>query len=109
MARNINTIDYGVYTVTDTAALFLSFGTPATLPTSARSFKGRLETASLRARGDGTAPTATEGELIEIGDDVILDKHQIMTTNFIRTGSTSGVLRGHFYNVEASVLLGGGP
>lgn len=109
MARNINAEDYGSYTITGTAAKFLSFadsGSPSTIPSQARSFKGRVETASFRARDDGTNPTASEGELREVGEDVILSHSMLDTGVFIRTGSTSAVVKGHFYNVEAAVLLG---
>ena len=60
--------------------------------------RGRLETAQIRQRWDGTNPTATEGELVEIGD--VIDLTGISTLSlvrWIRTGSTSGVLRVHCY------------
>lgn len=71
---------------------------------NARSFVGRLETAQVRMRSDGTAPTTTEGELLEIGDIVILSAFEIEHMQFIRTGGTSGVLRGHFYDTEAATF-----
>jgi hypothetical protein len=109
MVRNINAVDYGSYTITGTAGKFLSFadsGSPSTMPKGALSYKGRVETASFRARDDGTNPTASEGELKEVGDDVIFDSSMLDHGVYIRTGSTSAVVKGHFYNVEASVLLG---
>jgi hypothetical protein len=109
MVRNINAVDYGSYTITGTAGKFLSFadsGFPSTMPSGALSFKGRVETASFRARDDGTDPTASEGELVEVGDDVILSRSMLDKGAYIRVGSTSAVVKGHFYNVEAAVLLG---
>jgi hypothetical protein len=76
--------------------------------TTAKSFVGRLETGQVRGRGDGTAPTSSEGTLIEIGDIVVLSSSEIDRTQFIRTGSTSGVLKGHFYSVAPTAFSGGG-
>jgi hypothetical protein len=57
---------------------------------------GRLETAQIRYRFDGTAPTSSEGQLLEIGDTFVIDNpadaDRIL---FIRTGGTSGVLKVH--------------
>jgi hypothetical protein len=110
-SRHIVAIDFGSYLITDTAGDLFSFaesGSPSTLPTGTQSFKGILETAAVRIRIDGTAPTATEGELIASTSEVILDESVIAAAQFIRDTATDGVLKGHFYNVEASVLLGGG-
>lgn len=53
----------------------------------------RLETAQVRWRADGTAPTSSVGTLMEVGDVLtipnIVDAAAI---RFIRTGATSGVL-----------------
>lgn len=53
----------------------------------------RLETAEVRFRSDGTAPTSAVGTLLEIGDVLtftnILDAS---ATTFIRTGAVSAVL-----------------
>lgn len=52
------------------------------------------ETAQMRFRYDGTAPTDTEGHLLNVGDPLVLDDHQSITDfKAIRTGSTSGVLK----------------
>lgn len=53
----------------------------------------RLETAQIRWRADGTAPTTTVGTLMEIGDVMtIANILDAMNIRFIRTGGTSGVL-----------------
>jgi hypothetical protein len=76
--------------------------------TTGLSFVGRLETAQIRARGDGTAPTSSEGVLINVGDSVVLSESEIRATEFIRTGSSSGVLKGQFYSTDVSMFSGGG-
>ena len=72
----------------DATARSLTYGTN-------RHCRGRLETASVRLRYDGTAPTATEGELIEPGDIVTISGADLANAQFIRTGGTSGVLPYH--------------
>jgi len=58
-----------------------------------------LETAQIRIRSDGTAPTTTEGRLIEVGDQVILKSAaQIAAFKAIRTGGTSGVLKVEYFH-----------
>jgi hypothetical protein len=54
----------------------------------------RLETAQVRWTIDGvTAPTTTVGTLLEVGDAIALNGHDVLV-NFraIRTGGSSGVL-----------------
>lgn len=55
--------------------------------------RGRLEVAQVRYRDDGTAPTASVGLLLEVGDLIAIDGSDNIT-NFraIRTGGTSGTL-----------------
>ena len=49
---------------------------------------GRLATAQVRYRYDGTAPTASTGTLVEIGDQVVMDAHwKAAAIRFIRTGA----------------------
>lgn len=58
----------------------------------------RLETAQIRWRADGTAPTATVGTLMEIGDVITIDNIvDARAIRFIRTGGTSGVLDIHCF------------
>ena len=70
------------------------------IPDRPKSFVGVLETAQIRFRGDGTAPTSTTGTLMEVGDQIYLTEEQVENMQFIRTGGTSGVLNGHFYDQE---------
>ena len=53
----------------------------------------RLETAEIRYTVDTTTPTTTVGTLLEPGDTLTLNGHDVLS-NFqaIRTGATSGVL-----------------
>ena len=69
------------------------------------SFVGRLETAQVRYRGDGTAPTVSEGKLMEVGDIIVLSQSEIVRTQFIRTSDTSGVLKGEYYDAAPSELI----
>ena len=105
MARNPSIIAYATITIADTAGTIIGLGS-ITKTGAMKSFVGRLETAQVRARGDGTAPTTTEGEVVNAGDAVYLSEGDLENMQLIRTGATSGVLKGHFYNVELDVLLG---
>lgn len=78
---------------------------PSTL---AKCFIGTLETAAVRVRSDGTAPTDTTGELIASGDVVVLSEHEMRATQFIRDTTTSATLQGHYYTVEADKIGFGG-
>ncbi|MEK9722021.1 MAG: hypothetical protein VW405_00875 [Rhodospirillaceae bacterium] len=52
-----------------------------------------LEAGQIRWRADGTAPTATVGHLVEIGDSLtLLGAETITKFRGIRTGGTSGTL-----------------
>ena len=58
-----------------------------------------LETAQIRVWDDGTAPTASVGMLVEIGDTIVLNSAaQIANFKAIRTGTTSGVLRVTYFH-----------
>ena len=53
----------------------------------------RVETAQLRYRFDGTAPTSAVGTLLEIGDTLTISEPISMVQfRAIRTGAVSGVL-----------------
>ena len=58
----------------------------------------RLETAQVRFRWDGTDPTSTEGQLLDVGDLLTVRGAAFMAAfRAIRTGGTSGVLKIHCY------------
>ena len=58
-----------------------------------------LETAQIRIWLDGTAPTASAGILVEIGDPIVLNSAaQIANFKAIRTGSTSGTLSIQYFH-----------
>lgn len=53
----------------------------------------RLETAEIRYTTDGTVPTTTVGTLLEIGDQIVVTGHDVLTQfRAIRTGGSSGQL-----------------
>ncbi len=53
-----------------------------------------VETAQVRFTLNGTAPTATAGHVLEVGDVLELDSSEALgLVRFIRTGGTSGTLR----------------
>lgn len=57
----------------------------------------RLETAEIRVRYDGTAPTAAVGTLVEIGDTITVTGSDVLRAfRAIRTTGTSGVLDCHY-------------
>jgi hypothetical protein len=53
-----------------------------------------VETAQVRFRADGTAPTASEGHILNPGDTLVIGDYATLS-NFkaIRTGGVSGVLK----------------
>lgn len=108
MSRQPQALDYTSGTISDSAVTILGMGSAliTTIPTGARSFVGTIEEAAVRARGDGTSPTTSEGQLIGSGDVVYLGESEFTSMKFIRDTSTDSKLRGHFYNVEVDVILG---
>jgi hypothetical protein len=108
MAENASVVRYLASTIANTAGTILGLadGGAVTYTGAMRCFVGVLETAQVRARGDGTSPTTTEGEVINPGETVYLTESELQLTKFIRTGSTSATLKGHIYNVPLPVLLG---
>ena len=81
------------------AATAVGLATTTTSPTGERQIRqcsGRLATAQVRYRWDGTDPVAGTGTLLEIGDVVEIGSHEdAVAIRFIRTGATSGVLSIH--------------
>ena len=108
MSRQPQALDYTSGTVSDSAVTILGMGSAliSTIPTGARSFIGVVESAAIRARGDGTSPTGSEGQLIASGDTIYLGESEFSSMEFIRDTSTDAEVRGHFYNVEVDVILG---
>ena len=108
MSRQPQALDYTSGTISTSAVTILGMGSAliTTIPTGARSFVGTIESAAVRARGDGTSQTASEGQLIASGDIVYLGESEFASMEFIRDASTDAELRGHFYNVEVDVILG---
>ena len=108
MSRQPQALDYTSGTISNSAVTIFEMGSAliTEAPTGARSFVGTIESAGVRARGDGTAPTGSEGQLISSGDTIYLGESEFSSMEFIRDASTDVELRGHFYNVEVDVILG---
>ncbi len=108
MSRQPKALDYTSGTISTAAVTIFEMGSAliTSAPVGARSFVGVIESANVRARGDGTAPTASEGQLISSGDTIYLGESEFSSMEFIRQASTDVELRGHFYNVEVDVILG---
>ena len=108
MSRHPKALDYTSGTISTAAVTIFEMGSAliTSAPVGARSFVGVIESANVRARGDGTAPTASEGQLISSGDTIYLGESEFSSMEFIRQASTDVELRGHFYNVEVDVILG---
>ncbi len=67
------------------------------MPDGAKSFVGTLEQAQVR-REQGSDPTTTTGEPTEVGDVLRMSVDNIHNMGFIRTGGTSGILDGHYWD-----------
>ena len=112
MSRQPQALDYTSGTISSSAvnifeiAQITAGATITSAPAGARSFVGTIESAAVRARGDGSAPTTTEGQLIGAGDVVYLGESEFSSMEFIADTGTDAELRGHFYNVEVDVILG---
>ena len=64
-----------------------------TVPSSAIEGRSRLETAQIRFTLDGSDPSATVGQILDIGDRLNFDNRgEITALKGIRTGVTNGVL-----------------
>lgn len=51
-----------------------------------------LETGQVRVTFDGSAPTTTNGHIVNVGDYTVWAKATAAAAKFIRTGTTSGVI-----------------
>jgi acyl-coenzyme A thioesterase PaaI-like protein len=91
---------YQALTIADTAVGLAAATTDPTGHQQMQYGLGRLETADVRYRMDGTAPTSTEGVLLATGSLIELNGHDALKRiKFIRTGS-SAVLRIHCWPVK---------
>lgn len=103
--RRAKVLDYFSFTIANAAGtmfVLADSGFPTSAPNGAKSFKGILQTAQIRVRGDETIPSTTEGEPLSPGDTIYLSADEFYIMQFIRTTSTSGVVKGHFYDAELS-------
>lgn len=96
MARGTNFAAFESITVDATAG-----GVALTTATIAKQNDALItvETAQVRFTLDGTAPTASAGHILEVGDVLELDSSEALElARFIRTGGVSGVLRCSYGN-----------
>jgi len=99
-----NPVDYATLTVSSTAVSLLTDASP-TLPSAAKGALITVETDQVRYREDGTAPTSSEGILLEAGDVLTYDswtnrenwRSVMKTVQFIRV-STDATLKIQYYD-----------
>ena len=86
MARQPKAIDYTSGTVSNSAVTLFEMGSAliTSAPTGARSFCGTVEEAAVRARGDGTDPTGSEGQLIAM-NGIIYSKSSRVSKSLLGT------------------------
>ena len=96
MAQGINVIDYAVLAVGATAVDLIADGSP-TLPSKAKRAFITCETAAVRWRADGTAPTADEGHLLAAADSISFTganyRQLLEMIEFIADTATAGALK----------------
>ncbi len=98
----LNNIGFESLPITNTA------GGLQSIPTAAQSFVGVLETADIRVRIDGNAPTTSTGRLIRAEETVLLkSRGELTQASFIRDGSTSATVQGHYYDkpIQAGFVM----
>lgn len=96
MVEGMNIIDYATLAVADSAVTLVTNASP-TLPAGAQRAYFTVETADIRWRADGTAPTADEGHILADGDSISFTgsnyRQLLENIQFIRDTSTSGALK----------------
>ena len=87
------TVTFAASSIGFTAATLRPAGQP-----NVGTCSGKLETASIRIRYDGTAPTASVGSLVDVGDIItIRGLPHLGAFRGIRTGGSSGIVNFHCY------------
>ena len=95
----INNIDYSTITVTNAAAVLSTACSPV-MPAGARGAVITVEDDQVRYRDDGTAPSTSEGHLLNVGDVLTFDSWTVPKQNWRQ------VLRAiQFYRVTADAKL----
>ena len=101
-----NNIDYSTLTVTNVAQVVSTAASPA-MVSQAKGAMMSVETAPIRWRDDGTAPTSTEGHLLMPGDILNFNSWTVPYQNWkevlraiqvIRTGTDNGLLKISWYD-----------
>lgn len=92
------------------ASIPFTSATYAPVVTGVPSFQSRAEvamfsceTAQIRYRADGTAPTSTVGTIINVGDVItVFGFNNIKQFAMIRTGATSALCSVHYFRVTSN-------
>ena len=91
--RAYQAFDYESVTVSTTAVGLTASKFNAYAAYEVKAFM-TLENAQIRWRIDGTAPTSTEGHLLEAGQNLTIEGYKNLSQfRAIRTGTTDGVLK----------------
>ena len=89
----LDTFAFEALTVATTSVGFTAATFAPTTGTPAISAHLKVETAQVRYRTDGTAPTATVGTILDPGDTLtVWGTFDIASIRFIRTGGVSATL-----------------
>ena len=76
----INTMNYSTLTISGTSQDIATACNPV-MPTTAKGAVIVVEGGDTRVREDGTAPTSTEGVLVEFGDSMVYDSWTVPKAN----------------------------
>ena len=101
MAQGMNVIDYATLAVDQAAVDLIADGSPA-LPDAAKRVFITCETAAVRWRADGTAPTANEGHMLAANDSISFTganyRQLLEKIEFIADTATAGALKITYYD-----------
>jgi hypothetical protein len=101
---------FNTYESITVAGSSIGLSTSTYRPTGAAQMQvcqAHVETAELRYRIDGTAPTATEGIPLEPGDNLpLLNQNEIAAVRFIRTTSASAIVKVTCYRAPRPIQFG---
>ncbi len=101
-----NNVAYSTLTVTDTAQVMATACSPV-MASQAHGAIITVEGSPIRWRDDGTAPTTTEGHLMNAGDVLTFDSWSVPSVNWrqvlnavqvIRATTTNGLLKISWYD-----------
>jgi hypothetical protein len=77
-----------------------------TIPSGAHSFYGRVETADVRLRSDGTNATTGTGILVAANEFVLIGDEELNRHSFHAASGTTATLQGHYYAEPEGIIAG---